>query len=441
MDEGTTDSLPRIQPPQRIGGELGSRYALYDEVGTGPLAHVYSAWDNQLSHRVAVKILDSRFVDHPQVVEGFEAESRHIANLPSHRSIVSIHSVEREGRFPYIVMEYVPGQSLRSILTPESPLGLDYAFDICRQVALGLDFAHRYGVVHGNIKPENILISRSGQVKVTDFGLGHVMDIAETFGAIPPLAHAGYMSPEQALGRQPGPASDIYSLGVILFEMLTGRLPFGTADGTSILTDYARGTRRDPQRLHPAIPPEAWRVLLRALAKNPEGRYRTAGAFEAALHEYLRVVAGSTAVNAPASAIDEALRRAGTQPSIRVSELPKPSGARPVARRGGTTHPRRITATSLAFVAALVVALAAGWLTYKGISELLKQWGHPAGAPASWTVKQLRPVHTTIRNRPHLALQPRVYRNAPTVAVVLGTEFGSYRARTAGDARGFTLQI
>lgn len=399
MNEGTTQRLPRVGSLPRIGGVLGARYALSDDVGSGPLARVYAAWDQQLAHRVAVKILDARFLHRPQVVEAFVRESQRVASLPSHRNIATIHSVEQEGQFPYIVMEYVPGLSVRALLAAREPLSVEDAFQLCRQVAQGLDFGHEYGIVHGNMKPENILLARSGYARVTDFGLGSALDVARRFGALPPAARVRYLSPEQASGHAPTPRSDVYSLGVVLLEMLTGRLPSRPEDVSSLMSEDTRGHRDHRERPSHTVPPAAQRIVVRALMRDPEQRYPTAAAFASVLQEYLLLDAGSTVLHLPAAVQDQvllttAVEESRTQPPARVKALRAlSSGARPLRRAAASLRPRRLTVTSLVFVAVLLVALAGGWLAYRAVSNLLEQWGPPPGAGVGWTVRQQGATH------------------------------------------------
>ena len=394
MDQGTTERLPRVALPQLIGRTLASRYELYDDVGRGPLAHVYRAWDHQINHGVALKILDPQFLGDDDVVDAYEQEARRAASLPSHQNIVSVHAVGREGAVPYIVMEYVPRQSLRTIIDAEAPLGVHRALEICRQVAQGLDFAQQYGVVHGNIKPENILLPNSGQAKVTDFGIGRAAERAETRGALSPRARLRYLSPEEALGRKPGPASDVYSLGVVLFEMLTRTQPFQGGTPSSLVSHPALTSPRDPHRLNPALPPALGRIVLRALATNPQGRYRTAGAFASALHQYLRLEAGSTVLDLSAGQISHSSRSFRTEPARPCPPpAPRSSRTRPVRRAPSATKSRRLTFTSLAFVVALLIALAGGWLAYRAIAPPVRQWGESPSLTAAPSVKHQGSTH------------------------------------------------
>lgn len=424
MNEGTTRRLPRIGSLPRIGDVLGDRYMLSDDVGSGPLAHVYAAWDQQLSHRVAVKMLDARFLHRPQVVEAFVGESQRIANLPSHRNIATVHEVEREGQFPYVVMEYVPGESLQPRLAPRAPLSAEDAFHICQQVAKGLDFAHEYGIVHGNLKPENILLTRNGHAKVTDFGLGTALDIAREFGALPPVARARYMSPEQAAGYAPTPRSDVFSLGVILYEMLTGRLPSRPEDVSAILSEYTRGHRGRAGQMGHVLPLTAQRIVVRALMRDPEQRYPTAGAFASALHHYLLLDAGSTILDLPGALQEQRLftdvvEESETQEAARVQAPTAPAtGAHSLRRVAGSLLPRRLTVTDLVFVAVLLVALIGGWLAYRAVSNLIEHWGQPPGANVGRPVRTQALAHVASSRLPSTAVA------GPTQLLITGTAPG-----------------
>ena len=261
---------------------LGGRYRLLDPVGDGGMASVFRAEDERLARIVAVKILHQRHLGEHGFVRRFEQEARLIAAL-SHPNIVTIHDFGHDDDAYYIVMEYVDGGSLRDLMTREGPLPLERVRDIARQLGLALDATHAQGVVHRDIKPDNILLGANDQVKISDFGIarGLAQPRQTATGFI--LGSAGYLSPEQARGQAATIASDIYSTGIVLYEMLLGSPPF-MAD-SPLATALCHITQQ-PAPLSgrvPSLPPEAAAAVLRALNKDPDRRFPSASALAAAL--------------------------------------------------------------------------------------------------------------------------------------------------------------
>ncbi|MBC8074794.1 MAG: serine/threonine protein kinase, partial [Chloroflexales bacterium] len=205
---------------------LNNRYALEQKVGEGGMARVYRGRDTRLNRTVAVKVLHPQYADDPGFLRRFQHEAQAAANLSNH-AIVDIYDVGQDGDTHYIVMEYVDGRDLKSLINREAPLDIDRAVGIAEAVANGLEAAHRLGLIHRDIKPQNIMVSADDQVRITDFGIAKshlstaLTETGVTFGT------ADYIAPEQAQGHPATPPSDIYALGVVLYEMLTGRLPFG----------------------------------------------------------------------------------------------------------------------------------------------------------------------------------------------------------------------
>jgi len=263
------------------GTVIDGRYRVVSRVGSGGMAEVYCAEDTQLGRRVAVKLLHERFAADEEFVERFRREASSAASL-SHANIVSVYDRgEWEGTY-YIAMEYLDGRSLDSIVREESPLDPSRAIEITEQVLRAARFAHKRGVVHRDLKPHNVIIDEEGRVKVTDFGIARAgaSEITQT-GSI--MGTARYISPEQAQGQPTGPSSDLYSIGIMLYELLTGTVPFEGDSVVAIALRHLSEPPRPPVSLVPTIPPTLDGIVLRALEKAPERRFADADAFLAAL--------------------------------------------------------------------------------------------------------------------------------------------------------------
>ncbi len=257
------------------------------------MAVVYRGYDLVLDRPVAIKVLRGQFAADASFLRRFEREAQAAARL-SHPNIVSVYDVGRDDGTRYIVMEYVPGKTLKQLILEHAPFSLDEAIHIVRQVAAALDYAHQHGLVHRDIKPQNILVDERGFVKVTDFGIAKgLTDVSLTeagFG----MGTVHYVSPEQARGEPATPASDIYALGVVLYEMLTGRLPFDADNPIGLAMQHVHEAPPPPRQFNPNIPPAVEAIILRALAKDPRQRFPTAGALAQALTHWRQYVPGST---------------------------------------------------------------------------------------------------------------------------------------------------
>src|SRR5947208_9544184 len=257
------------------------RYRILRKLGTGGMANVYLAEDEVLGRRVAIKILDDRHAGDDQFVERFRREAKNAASL-SHPNIVSIYDRgEAEGTY-YIAMEYLDGRSLKELIVARGPAPIHLAVDYARQILAAIRFAHRHGIVHRDIKPHNILIDGEGRLKVTDFGIARSGPSQMTeAGSI--IGTAQYLSPEQARGAPVDQRSDLYSVGAVLYELLTGNVPFTGSTPLEIAMKHLSQIPEPPSRLRPEIPPDLDRIVVRALAKNPDERYPTAQEMEADL--------------------------------------------------------------------------------------------------------------------------------------------------------------
>jgi len=258
-----------------IGHELGGRYEIIERVGSGGMALVYKAHDILLNRKVAVKILRQQFVHDEEFVRRFRREAQSAASL-SHSNIVSVYDVGQEDDTHYIVMEYVEGHNLNDVIKDRAPLQAEEAVRIAAQICDALDHAHQNQIIHRDIKPHNILIGKNGRVKVTDFGIARAVTsstITQT-GSVVGSVH--YFSPEHAKGVVTGEKSDLYSLGIVLYQMVTARLPFLGESPISVALKHLQEDFEEPRAVNPLIPQSVENVIVRSMRKNPAERYASA---------------------------------------------------------------------------------------------------------------------------------------------------------------------
>lgn len=258
-----------------IGSQLGGRYEILERIGGGGMALVYKGLDILLHRKVAIKALRQQYVHDEEFIRRFRREAQSAASL-SHPNVVSIYDVGQEGETHYIVMEYIEGATLNDLIKEKAPLQVEEAIHIAVQICDALDHAHQNQIIHRDIKPHNILIGKNGRVKVTDFGIARAAassTITQT-GSVVGSVH--YFSPEHAKGTPTGEQSDLYSLGIVLYQMLTGRLPFLGESPISVALKHLQEDVEDPRKVNPLIPQSVENIILRAMRKNPADRYRSA---------------------------------------------------------------------------------------------------------------------------------------------------------------------
>lgn len=255
---------------------LNGRYRLVAVQGNGGMAVIYKATDQLLGRTVAVKILRPSLTHDPAFLARFRNEARSVANL-SHPNIVTVHDVGSDGQTHYIVMEFIEGLDLKKIIKAHGALPIDRAINLAIQMCAGIGFAHRAGLVHADVKPQNILLSRDDLVKVTDFG------IAQAFSETQPAERQSivwgsphYFAPEQARGEKPTPASDVYSIGIVMFEMLTGQLPYSGASQQELAMAHIKDRIPLMTEINPSIPENLARIVYKTMSKEPSARYRLA---------------------------------------------------------------------------------------------------------------------------------------------------------------------
>jgi tRNA A-37 threonylcarbamoyl transferase component Bud32 len=254
---------------------LSNRYRVEAFLGQGGMARVHRGTDLVLDRTIAVKILAEHMARDPQAVRRFRREAQAAAGL-SHPGIVGVYDTGSDGDVQYIVMEFVTGQTLADVLRERESLDPEQAVGIASAVASALAHAHRKGIVHRDIKPANVMITAPGEVKVMDFGIARAVDSETLTQTAAILGTATYFAPEQARGEPVDSRSDIYALGVVLYEMLTGRPPFVADSPVAVASMHVREEPTPPSRLHPAIGPGLEAVVLRAMAKDRGSRYQTA---------------------------------------------------------------------------------------------------------------------------------------------------------------------
>jgi len=270
----------------------GGRYEIEEKIGAGGMAIVYKARDTLLNRTVAIKVLREQFVSDEGFIRRFRREAQSAASL-SHHNIVSIYDVGKDGEADYIVMEYVKGYTLKEIIRKQAPFSPERAIYIVRQIAEALAHAHANNIIHRDIKPQNILVTMDGRAKVTDFGIARAASSATLTHTGDIVGSVHYLSPEQAKGAQTNEQSDIYSLGIILFELITGKVPYDGDTPITIALKHIQEEAQVPSTVLTGISTELDGVIMKALAKSVQDRYKSADEF---LNDLDRIQSGQTVI-------------------------------------------------------------------------------------------------------------------------------------------------
>lgn len=346
---------------------LGNRYRLLDKLGGGGMAKVYLARDEVLEREVAVKMLREQFAEDEEFVERFRREARSAASL-RHQNIVQIYDQgESEDGSHFMAMEYVSGGTLKEKISHRGRLSSDEAARIALKVAEALGAAHDKGVVHRDIKPQNVLLTETGEPKVADFGIARAASAATISQTSRVLGTAGYMSPEQALGEKACPRSDLYSLGIVLYEMLVGELPYEADTPVAVAVKHINEPPPSPAEVNEKVSPGLAEITLKLLAKSPEDRYPDA---EALAEDLRRVIGGFPPEGAKHAYV----------PAAGGFEDDLPTRVSP----GGTTARRKKRGAGVLRVAVAVVAglLLLGGVVFAAIEAPWEETGESAAPQA-----------------------------------------------------------
>jgi serine/threonine-protein kinase len=363
-------------PDPLIGALFDGRYKILKKLGTGGMATVYLAEDQELGRRIAIKILNAKHASDKQFVERFRREASSAAGL-SHPNIVQIYDRgNAEGTY-YIAMEVIEGRTLKELVIERGPSPILVAVNYGRQILAALRFAHRNGVVHRDIKPHNVLVDDEGRVKVTDFGIARAgaSEMTEV-GSI--IGTAQYLSPEQARGAPVDDRSDLYSVGVLLYELLTGVAPYNGDTPVEIAMKHLSAVPEPPSTKRPEIPPELDAVVLRALAKSPDDRYQSAAEMDADLSAISKGMEISEATTDAATTV---LAGAGLSAPTMISKAP--TRVTPPIRSGAPTpapaapgyydlQDATVRRPVWPWLLALLLAVAVGvafWIVYRQLAE------------------------------------------------------------------------
>jgi len=273
-EDSVTQTLTEIEPKFERGRVFAERYEFIEELGSGGMGKVYKVYDTKIREIVALKVIRPEVASRPQTLARFREEIR-LARKIAHKNICRMHDLNEAEGISFFTMEYIPGEDLKRILRMTGQLSVGRAASIARQVCAGLAEAHRLGIVHRDLKPKNIMVDYEGNIRILDFGLARSVEEKGITAGRAMLGTAEYMSPEQAEGEKADNRSDIYALGVILFEMVTGRTPFEGDSALSVALKHKTEPPPDPRQFNPAVPERLRQVILKCLEKNKEKRFQT----------------------------------------------------------------------------------------------------------------------------------------------------------------------
>jgi ligand-binding sensor domain-containing protein len=343
---------------QHIGTTLGA-YQIIEQIGRGGMATVYKAYQPSMDRYVAVKILPSHFTEDSSFMGRFTQEARTLARL-EHPHILPVHDYGEQQGITYLVMRYVEAGTLKDVVGQVGPMDLQEAARILGQVGGAVDYAHSQGVVHRDIKPSNVLVDRRGNTFLTDFGIARLVAETAQFtasGAI--IGTPAYMSPEQGMGQPADYRSDIYALGVVLFEMVTGRVPFEAETPLAVLLKHVNEPLPLPRQIKPDLPPSVERVILKAMAKEPNDRFQSAQAMVEALQKAVGTTSAETVVRKPPAVTAQVAERPAPQPVPPSRPTAPPVQPTPQAQIPARTRKRWPLIVAAVLAVALLLAAAA----------------------------------------------------------------------------------
>jgi eukaryotic-like serine/threonine-protein kinase len=365
---------------------FADRYRLERRLGVGGMATVQLAFDTRLERYVAVKLLAEHLAEDASFVSRFKREALAAARLV-HPNIVQVFDfgLDEASNRQFIVMEHVDGQSCAEILRDQGALPVGEAMSILTQSCRGLDYAHRNGVVHRDVKPGNLLRNREGVVKLADFGIAKAAEQSDITKTGSVLGTAAYLAPEQARGEPAGPPADLYALGVVSYQLLTGRLPYDAGSLTDLARQQHSGPPRSPHDVDPSVPVELSQAVVQALHPLPEGRYESAAAMEDALTNAMHGIAppeptialpddtSATRMLGPTTSATSAHPSSEVRRRRQLEPLPEPPRQRRPARAAAPPpQPRRPRRSPFKAIFALVLLLGVaviGVLTYQFVEE------------------------------------------------------------------------
>ncbi|MDO4176426.1 MAG: Stk1 family PASTA domain-containing Ser/Thr kinase [Bacillota bacterium] len=301
---------------------LANRYELFERVGEGGMSVVYKAKDKLLNRFVAIKILKPEFINDQKFIESFRRESQNAASM-THANIVNIYDVGREGNIHYIVMELIEGRALSELIKEQGPMAYPKVIALSKQIAAALSFAHKNHIIHRDVKPHNVMITPNGTAKITDFGIAKAVNaatIVDNTDGIVGSVH--YFSPEQARGGYVDEKSDIYSLGIVMYEMLTGQVPFDGDNPVNIALQHINSEMTPPSQLVAGVPPALEHIIMKCCDKYPVNRYASADELIQALNnlEFVGSVVGDSVLMGGAAAKDHTRVRMDRPPKGPIAE-------------------------------------------------------------------------------------------------------------------------